>query len=349
MPRLTFDALVPYGWTDRVLTLFTTVLETDPGPPPGGLAPARITRVERSACVAVGPDGVERPLRAQPLPAVGDWITFADDAVRHVLPRWSELTRADPGGAGIQVLAANLDLVAIVTPADRSSPARVEREVALAWDSGAVPLVILTKADLDSAAELVVTLRARLSGAEVVAVSAVNGAGVEDLRARLSPHLTAVLLGPSGAGKSTLANALLGDDRLATAAVRAGDGRGRHTTSSRQLLAVPGGGVLIDTPGLRSLGLAGAVELGAGFPDVESLAARCRFTDCRHDGEPGCAVDAAVADGTLDPDRLRSYRKLERETAAERRRHDPLAQREQRQLWKTRTRDARAHDKRRGR
>lgn len=343
MPRFAPDALVPYGWTDRVLALFTDVAESDPRP----LAPARVTRVERSACLAVGLDGREQALRARPLPAVGDWIAWADGRVSHVLPRWSALSRADPDGSGVQVLAANLDLVAIITPADRCSPARVEREIVLAWDSGAVPLVVLTKADLDSGA-LAGSLAARLSGVELVAVSARSGVGLDELRARLAPDRTAVLLGPSGAGKSTLANALLGTDRLATGVVREGDARGRHTTTSRQLVAVPGGGVLIDTPGLRSLGLAGAIEPAAGFPDIERLAVECHFTDCRHAGEPGCAVDTALADGTLDPERLRSYRKLQREAEAERRRHDPLAQRAQRAVYKARTKDARAHAKRRG-
>jgi ribosome biogenesis GTPase len=307
-----------------------------------------VTRVERSGCFAVGADGAERLLHATPLPAVGDWIAVAGDTVRHVLPRWSALSRADPGGVGDQTLAANIDLVLITAPADRSSPARVEREVTIAWDSGALPLVVVTKCDLDSQATAQ-TLAGRLPGVDVLAVSAVTGGGLAALHARLASDQTAVLIGPSGAGKSTLANALLGADTLATGEVRAGDHRGRHTTTSRQLVAIPGGGVLIDTPGLRSLGLPAGIEIGSGFPDVEALAARCRFADCAHEGEPGCAVVEALAGGELELDRLESFRKLAREMAWGRRRNDPLAQRAERQVWKARTKEFRARDKGDGR
>ncbi|HEY3776358.1 MAG TPA: ribosome small subunit-dependent GTPase A [Solirubrobacteraceae bacterium] len=340
MPDLTTDALVPFGWSERVLALYTSCAD-------GECTPARVTRVERSGCVAVGPDGEERLLRAEPLPAVGDWLAVADGAVRHVLPRWSALQRADPDGSGTQTLAANIDLVLVTTPADRSSAARVERELALAWDSGAVPLVVVAKSDLDADAAAA-SLESRLPGTDVLAVSAVTGGGVAELQARLAPDRTAVLLGPSGAGKSTLANALLGEERLATAAVREGDHRGRHTTTSRQLVAVPGGGVLIDTPGLRSLGLTAGLDIGAGFPDIETLARQCRFADCAHDGEPGCAVEDAITSGELDPARLESFRKLTREVAWERRRRDPVAGAAERQAWKARSREYRARDRARG-
>ena len=340
MPDLSIDALVPFGWSDRVLTLYNSYDDSE-------CAPARVTRVERSGCFAVGADGEERLLRAEALPAVGDWLAFAGGAVRHVLPRWSALQRADPDGGGTQTLAANVDLVLVTTPADRSSPGRVERELTLAWDSGAVPLVVVTKADLDGPA-VADALASRLPGTDVLAVSAVTGAGVEELRAHLAPDRTAVLLGPSGAGKSTLANALLGEDRLATGAVREGDRRGRHTTTSRQLVAVPGGGVLIDTPGLRTLGLTADVEIGMGFPDIEALAQRCRFADCAHESEPGCAVEDAIATGELDPRRLESFRKLAREVAWERRRHDPVAAAAERQVWRARSREYRARDRARG-
>lgn len=340
MPDLSTDALVPYGWSDRVLSLFTHYADDES-------APARVTRVERSGCIAVGLDGEERLLRAEPLPAVGDWVVVADEAVRQVLPRWSALSRADPDGTGAQTLAANVDMVLVTTPADRSSAARVERELALAWDSGALPLVVVTKSDLDMEA-VAATLASRLPGVDVLALSAVTGTGLAELRARLQPDRTAVLLGPSGAGKSTLANALLGDDRLATAAVREGDHRGRHTTTSRQLVAVPGGGVLIDTPGLRSLGLPADLEIGAGFPDIEALAERCRFGDCAHESEPGCAVEEAIAAGELDPGRLESFRKLAREVAWERRRRDPVAAHAEREAWRARSRQYRARDQARG-
>jgi ribosome biogenesis GTPase len=340
-------ALVAYGFNDRVLALLTRVInDGDLSSDSPDHYPARVTRVERTECVVVGPDGRDHHLRAQPLPAVGDWVIAAAGAVRQILPRSSTLQRGDPSGAGVQTLAANLDLVVVTTPADRSSATRVEREIAVAWDSGAVPLVVVTKADLD-AAGVTAGLGARLVGVDVVAVSVVNGEGIPALRARLRPDRTAVLIGPSGAGKSTLANAIIGSDVLTTGEVRVDDRRGRHTTTSRQLIAIPGGGVLIDTPGLRSLGLTADVDIGAGFPDVEALAARCRFADCRHDGEPGCAVAEALLTGTLDPDRWRSFDKLAREAAWEHRRHEPLAQQTQRRVWKARTKDARARDRRR--
>ena len=178
----------------------------------------------------------------------------------------------------------------ITAPADRLSPARVERELAVAWDSGALPLVALTKSDL-AADVFEESLATRLVGVDVLATSATTGMGVQDLRERLRPARTAVLLGPSGAGKSTLANALNGAD---PAGHRRGTGRrpplGRSAPPpSRQLIAVPGGGVLIDTPGLRSLGLAGDAPVGQAFPDIETLAANCRFSDCSHGVEPDCA------------------------------------------------------------
>jgi ribosome biogenesis GTPase len=334
-------ALSAFGWTDRVLALFNEVADSTH-------EPARVVRVERSAFAAVFADGFERLLQASVLPAVGDWIATMGDAVQGVLPRWSELARADPSGAGAQVLAANMDLVLITAPADRLNPARVERELTVAWDSGAQPVVVLTKCDLADEPG-VAHLSERLLGVDVIGTSATTGRGVQELGERLRPASTAVLLGPSGAGKSTLANALLGTETLATGAVRDGDRRGRHTTTSRQLVAVPGGGVLIDTPGLRSLGLAGDLHVEAAFPDIEALAGGCRFSDCRHQTEPGCAVVAAERNGELDHDRLASFRKLEREAAAEARRADPLLRRAELAVWKARTRSARHYDKRRQR
>lgn len=334
-------ALAAFGWTDRVLALFNEIA----GP---ALEPARVVRVERTTCLAVCSDGVERLLHAASLPAVGDWIGVGGEVVRAVLPRWSELSRADPSASTVQVLAANIDLVVITAPADRLRPARVERELAVAWESGAQPLVVLTKCDL---ADMGVhaSLAERLVGVEVLSASATTGRGVGDLLERLRPARTAVLLGPSGAGKSSLANALLGREALVTGAVREADRRGRHTTTSRQLITVPGGGVLIDTPGLRSLGLSGDVLVDVAFPDIETLAGSCRFSDCRHQSEPGCAVLAAVSAGDLDHDRLASFRKLQREAAVEAARSDPLLRRAQLSAWKSRTKSARLNDKRRQR
>jgi ribosome biogenesis GTPase len=329
-PSPTSDALVRLGWDDRVRALYAQIDEP-------GLVPGRVIRVERVACVVSTADG-ERLATAPTLPAVGDWAAVevgADHAVvRGVVERWSALARQDPLGDRVQVLAANVDLVIVTAPTDRPSAARVEREIVIAWDSGARPLVVVTKADLDTTGH-VDELRARLVGVDVIATSVRTGAGVDEVAAALQPRRTAVLLGPSGAGKSSLANALLGEERLATAAVRDIDARGRHTTTTRDLVPVPSGGVLIDTPGLRSLGLAGdGAGLSAGFEDIGELAASCRFGDCHHEHEPDCAVIAAVEAGDLDPDRLASYRKLEKEVAFEMRREDPLARQAEQRRWK---------------
>jgi len=194
---------------------------------------------------------------------------------------------------------------------------------------------------------LAAELALRLVGADIVATSAETGAGVDQLAAVLGCGRTAVFLGPSGAGKSALTNALVGEHCRATAAVRAQDHRGRHTTSSRQLLALASGGVLIDTPGLRSLGLMSAEGIGEVFPDVDEYASVCRFRECQHGDEPGCAVTAAVAAGEPAAERLASYRKLVREAAAGQRPTDPLARREAQRLWKQRAKDAHRRDKRR--
>jgi ribosome biogenesis GTPase / thiamine phosphate phosphatase len=331
-------ALVDYGWDERVLALFNAV--ADPS-----LEPARVVRVERSACIAVFSDGAERVIQAGTLPAVGDWLGVQGSMAHVVLTRWSALSRADASGRGTQVLAANVDLVVITAPADRLSPARVERELALAWDSGARPLVVLTKGDL-APPGLEASLRERLVAVDVLVTSATTHLGIDELAHRLRPNHTAVLLGPSGAGKSSLGNALLGRERLATGLVREGDARGRHTTTSRQLVAVPGGGVLIDTPGLRSLGLGADTDLDTAYPDIDSLAQRCRFRDCRHEAEPGCAVSQAAGSGALDPARLASFLKLQGELVAEARRVDPQLRKEAVAMWKARTKAARAHDKR---
>jgi ribosome biogenesis GTPase len=348
VPTFTTELLVPYGWSDRVLALYTSALET-PSQRPGRdgpvVLPARVTRVERSGVFAVLPDGHESLLRAERLPAVGDWVVTAAGAVTHILPRWSEVTRVDPSGSGLQTLAANVDAVAVVTPADRANPARIERELALAWDCGAVPVIVVTKTDLEGDDSVALALSSRIPGVDVLAVSALDRTGLDGLRAVLAPNRTCMFLGPSGAGKSTLANALLGEERLATGAARVGDGRGRHTTTSRHMVVIASGGVIIDTPGLRSLALPSDIELERGFADIAALASRCRFSDCRHGQEPGCAVQVAASDGRLDPDRLASFTKLGREALFQQSRHDPQLARENRQLWRARTKAARASAK----
>lgn len=324
------------GWDERATRAVAEVMVP-------GCAAGRVVRVDLDSVVLATEAGDLRA-RARELPAVGDWVVVhveeGDAVVLGVAARWSELARRDPTGR-TQVLAANVDLVLVTAPADRLSVARVEREVALGWDSGARPVVLLTKSDLGPAG-LAEELRSRLAGLDVVPVSTVTGVGVGDVAEMLQPALTAVLLGPSGAGKSSLVNLLLGRGAAPTGQVRSGDHRGRHVTSSRGLYAVPTGGVIIDTPGLRSLSL--TIDRGgvaAAFPDIETLATDCRFRDCRHEHEPDCAVLAAERDGKLDGRRLVNYRKLRRELEFELRRDDPIAAREHRRTWKERSKAAR--------
>lgn len=337
------DGLLALGWDERAAAAVAEVMT------PGGV-PGRVVRVDLDSVVVATEDGEHRA-RARELPTIGDWVAVqvedGDAAVAGVAPRWSALVRRDPTGRS-QVLAADVDLVLVTAPADRLSVARVEREVALGWDSGARPVVLLTKADL-APAELPDELRARLAGVDVVPVSSVTGEGSDDVVELLQPSLTAVLLGPSGAGKSSLTNLLLGEEATPTGEVRAEDHRGRHVTTSRGLYAVPTGGVIIDTPGLRSLSLGldrGGVA--AAFPDIEELAVDCRFGDCQHEHEPDCAVLAAEGEGRLDGARLVNYRKLRRELDFVLRRDDPLAAREHRRVWKERSKASRRLQKERG-
>jgi ribosome biogenesis GTPase / thiamine phosphate phosphatase len=332
-------ALAAYGWSDRVATLF----HSEPAVTSGRTG--RVTRVERGAIAVIDGSGVERMCASTGVPAVGDWVVVDGQRLAAVLPRWSCLDRRDPETGRAQVLAANVDLVLVTVPGDRPNSARAERELLIAWESGARPMVVMTKADLATRG-LLDEMADRLAGVDVIATSAETGAGVAEVAAILAPDLTGVLLGPSGAGKSRLTNALLGEQRQATGEVRADDRRGRHTTTSRQLLPLPGGGVIIDTPGLRSLGVLSAGRLDRAFPDIDALATGCRFADCAHDVEPGCAVIAAVVAGDLPRQRLASYNKLGREAAAERQRTDPLERRAVKRVWKQRTMDARRNDKR---
>ena len=319
-------ALQALGYSPRWQALFEPLAEK-------GLKPARVIRSDRGSALIATSVGVAR---AQPstcllkaargaadIPAVGDWVAVhvGDDLdvllIEAVLERASAIRRGDPGGASdIQVLAANIDTVFVVHPiADPPNLRRIERELSLAWDSGAVPVVVLTKADISADPEAAGwEVEAVAPGVDVLVTNALSGESVEPLLAYITGYRTAVLVGPSGAGKSTLINALLGEQRQATREVRVGDGRGRHTTVARELIQMPRGGVLIDTPGLRALGLTGSEEgIASVFPDVERFSRGCRFRDCAHSDEPGCAVRTAVESGALPPERLASYHKLLRE------------------------------------
>ena len=256
------------------------------------------------------------------LPAVGDWVALrGGQVIRHVLPRRTVLARADDD-AREEALAANVDLCIVTTSLDLDlNLRRLERFVALARSGGVAVLIVCTKGDLardplGEAAEV-----SARTGAETLVLSARDGWGVNALRARLEPRRTAALVGMSGVGKSTLVNLLLGEQRQRTLAVREHDARGRHATTHRELFVLDDGALLIDTPGLRLPRTASAAGVEDAFADVMALAAQCRFSDCRHEGEPECAVAAAIAAGTLAADRLAAMRKLEREglSAAQRR------------------------------
>jgi ribosome biogenesis GTPase len=333
--------LAAYGWSDRVAALFAAAADDVPGAVPG-----RVIRADRGSVLVASPAGT---VRADPygttsrqagldtVPVTGDWVAVAgsdgDEAsVVAVLPRWSTISRKDPDErvTAEQVLAANVDVLAVVCALDRPVGGnRIERMLAAAWESGATPVVVLTKADLAAdAGEAVREAEAAAGGVTVVLTSTASGEGVEEVRSLLGATGTLALLGPSGAGKSTLVNRLAGTDVLATSEVREGDARGRHTTTARHLVPVPGGGVLLDTPGVRSLPLWDAeAGVAATFDDVETIAGGCRFGDCRHDGEPGCAVREAVDAGTLDGRRFESWAKLRRELESLEARQDEQARR----------------------
>lgn len=295
-----------------------------------GLKPGRVVRSDRGFVFVFTEDGITvarpstRMLKTAEdggMPVAGDWVLLGGDAseplAEYVLERSTAIQRRDPGRAArVQVLAANIDVVLITHPlSEQPNLARIERELALVWDSGAQPVVVLTKADLAEDLEAAVDeVRATALGAPVHATSVLTGEGLDEIRDYLSDGRTIVLIGPSGSGKSTLVNALAGHDIQETREVRVSDHRGRHTTVSRELIQLPGGGLVIDTPGLRAVGMWDSADgIDHAFADIAELAEDCRFRDCRHDGEPGCAVEAAVAGGVLAARRLESYRELQAE------------------------------------
>lgn len=280
--------------------------------------------------------------------AVGDWVAVADDSVvQAVLPRRSSIVRNAAGlTTRAQTLAANVDVAFVVTSLGPDvEPRRIERYLASIWESGAAPEIVLTKADrMDDPWPLVAEVESVALGVPVHVVSAVTGQGCDALRARLTPGSTAVLLGSSGVGKSTLVNRWVGEELLATRETRADDDEGRHTTSHRELIRLPRGGMVIDTPGLRELQLwdVGGDALEATFSDVEALASDCRFNDCSHTREPDCAVLAALATGALPRARLDSWRKLQKELRAIAVRNDARLRKEETRKWRIRTREGRA-------
>ena len=338
-------ALDELGWDDGWSSAFEQLQEDN-------LVPARVAAQHRGAYAVWTADGELRARAAgrmyyenevgAPVPAVGDWVGVREATITSILPRRSAFIRKRASlGSDEQVLAANVDSAFLLAGLDDDfSLRRLERYITTAWDSGAAPVVVLTKADLcDDVGEAMLQVESVAIGVPVYPISNVTGVGVDELAAELGPGRTVVLLGSSGVGKSTLLNRLAGSDLMRTGAIAA-DGTGRHTTTHRELVQLPGGALAIDTPGLRELQFWEG-DVSAAFEDIEALAAECRFNDCAHVTEPGCAVQAAVDDGTLALDRLRSWRKLQRELEAIAARTDHRLRVARKKRWKQITAQAR--------
>ena len=347
-----------YGWSEALQRQFTTC--ADPG-----LLPARVIIQQRGLYVVVcalgemsaGLSGRFMQDAADgDFPVAGDWVAVAARpnegraTIKQLLPRSSVFRRraAGPGAPRAQVVAANVDVALLLASLNADlSVRRLERYLAAAWEGNADPVIVLTKSDMcDDIEPLKAAIEAVAFGVPVHVISALTGEGLEPLARHLTVGKTAVLLGSSGVGKSTLVNALAGKTLMHTQAVVEGDSLGRHTTTHRELIMLPSGALILDTPGMRELGLYEADSgVSTAFADVETLAAACRFHDCRHGSEPGCAVQAALADGTLDRARWNSYGKLQREIAFEERKNDPRARAEARKVWLRRSKNYRAQKK----
>jgi ribosome biogenesis GTPase / thiamine phosphate phosphatase len=345
---LSAGTLADLGWTDELEAAFTTYEEL-------GFRPARVVAEHRGGYYVRSElgDRLAHPrgrLRDDEIwggmPAVGDWVVVCDApgerfAIEALLPRRTKVSRKTPWlKAEEHILVANVDTVLLVNGLDDDfNPRRLERYLTAAWDSGADPVVVLTKLDVCDEPEKLVEAEAVAIGVPVYALSNVTGEGVDEVRALLRPARTFVLLGSSGAGKSTLVNRLAGRTLMETGDLRR-DGRGRHTTRHRQLLVMPGGAILIDTPGLRELQVWEG-DIDSAFADISVLAAQCRFNDCAHGSEPDCAVRDALESGELDADRWKNYLKLQRELRAIEARSSRRLQRELKSRWRARARETR--------